>query len=121
MILMTSNSINFTNLTPHDVNVILNDGTQIVFPKTGIVPRASEVRENLEPINGIPVVKISYGQVECLPTDLDKNGFYIVSMLVGPLMTAMGFTNVYGPDTSPSGAVRNEKGQVTGCKGLVKY
>ena len=44
----------FVNLTPHDITVVVN-GKTTVFPKTETVARCEVVRDKFDVINGIPI------------------------------------------------------------------
>ena len=105
--------VKIINLTPHDINFVgaTIDG-DIVFPSAGIA-RAEEITEQLDAIwdgyNRFPVVKKKFGRVSNLP-EQQKNTFYIVSVIVANAL----------PERSDllivSETVRNEKGQIMGCK-----
>lgn len=96
------------NLTPHDVIV---GGCK--FEASGTVARLAESTQEISKLWGmIPLVKTVYGAIENLP-EPDGKTLYIVS---GMVRTAC-------PDrkdlVSPGALVRNEAGQVIGCKELI--
>ena len=72
----------FVNLTPHVINVIVDDnGTVVNFPPSGVVARCNVIRHDSFSIAGIPVTPTSFSDVVGLPDPAD-NTFYIVSGLV---------------------------------------
>lgn len=95
------------NFTPHVVNVI-NFGN---FESEGVI----RVQENLVPIrpNGdpIPFVFREFGEVIGLP-DQEENVYLIVSTIV---QRALPFRNDL---VCPADLVRDEKGNIIGCKSL---
>lgn len=101
----------YVNLTPHDVNVVLDDGSILVYKPE---PEPARVDVQLRPIEvggDAPMFYESYGEVVGLP-DLEYGTFLIVSGLVCSAR----------PDrldlVHPVGLVRNEEGIVIGCKGF---
>jgi len=109
------------NLTPHSIKCYLEE-KEVVVPPSGQVARVSENRTTEESLFGIPVVSIKYSEVEGIDfTSFSSDCSFLVSMLVGPRLANIFPGRVYGPDTSPKGAVRDEAGKIVGCKGLVKY
>ena len=54
------------NLTPHEGNVVTNEGTVTIEP-SGEIARVSCKTEEIGFINGIPVTGNVYGEVEGLP------------------------------------------------------
>ena len=100
------------NLTPHTVNLIDGDGKTFTILPSGIIPRLTEEKESLGTINGFPVVKKSFGEVENLP-EPKEGTIYIVSALVAG---AVNRDDLVVPD----GLVRNDKGQIIGCSGFAR-
>lgn len=101
----------FINLTPHDINVVCADESIKTFPKSGIVARCEEVRELITIIDGIPMYRVTYGDVYGVP-DPAPNVWYIVSM---PVRLALHWRDDL---LSPGELIRNEAGQPIGCRGL---
>ena len=104
-------SVRVINLTPHPVRVILS-GEEKVFPPSGQVVRLrEEVRETGMLIEGIPVVEKKMAGLELPP--LQPGVFYIVSLAVAQVARR--------PDLLvPDDLVRDEKGQVVGCRRLAR-
>jgi len=94
------------NLTPHAIRV----GDQVI-PSSGTV-RVSEVTLLAGEFNGIPLVRKVYGNVEGLP-EPQPDTLFIVSTIVR-------FALPEREDlASPGDLVRDENGNVIGCKNLV--
>lgn len=94
------------NLTPHEINIVGKDP----IPSSGAV-RVSEKTEVIGEINGIPVIKKSFGKVEGLPNE-QADTKIIVSLLVAQAAKGRSDLLVVGE------TIRNEKGQVIGAKSL---
>ena len=107
------------NLTPHPI-VVRTNGVGITIPTSGQVARVTSRQELASEIDiygiKIPVQRTIFGQVEGLP-DPQPDTIYIVSGLV---MSALKGTrpDVVQPDTSPTGAIRNENGQIVAVCGF---
>lgn len=96
------------NLTPHAVSLISPDGTTREFPSQGLA-RVAVTRAVIGEIDGTPVCRSIFGQVEGLPEPA-PNTFYIVSMLVA--QAARNRTDLICPDN----LVRDEAGRIVGCR-----
>lgn len=94
------------NLTPHPVNVIDGSG----FPSEGVA-RVSEKETQVGMLNGIPLFSKIFGEVVGLPEPTNDT-MYIVSAIVRAAC----------PDRKdllvPTGLVRDEKGNIIGCRGF---
>jgi len=103
------------NLTPHDVVVRTNAG-DLVFPASGAMARVTSSQIADGDIDGIPVMKTVFGEVEGLP-DPQPDTVFIVS---GIVMTALkgSRSDVVQPDTSPAGAVRDDSGRIIAVRGF---
>ena len=100
------------NMTPHAVDVVNEKGELIhSFPASGNQIRLKVQTVSAGELNGIPVSKTQFGEPEGLP-EFKEDTFYIVSQLV---MNAL-------PHRSdllvPAEVVRDEKGNILGCKSL---
>ncbi len=112
------------NLTSKTINVITEE-KEFVFPSEGCARVLAttnpfgEIRTEVESINGIPVVRTTYGEIEGLP-EPEEGVVNIVSyVILNALKTKGDFrTDVVAPDTSPSGVARDEDGIVIGVKGF---
>ncbi len=103
-----------TNLTPHEINIISKEGIELRLPPSGGVARASATSEIVAEVNGIEVVKPTFGSVTGLPEPAEDT-IYIVSMLVLQALKGQR-TDVVGPDTGPESAVRDTDGRIVGVK-----
>lgn len=115
------------NHTPHGINVYTEDGTYaFYFPA-----QQPCIRLDTAPVE--PCAPISGGIATIAPPRytglLPASGFgpdIIVSQLVATYLmdhpeVAPQVKTIYCPDTGPAGAVRNDKGEITGTKRLVRY
>ena len=97
------------NLTPHELSFVLGDA-EIKIPPSGQVARMTEKTEIIGDVDGIPIIRKKFGEVEGLP-EPRENTFYIASLLAAQAakradVLAIGET------------VRNGKGQIVGAKSL---
>ena len=112
----TTTTTQIVNLTPHDVNVVGNDNSvAITIPASGNVARCSQTIDIVGSITvnsiAIPVSSSSYGEVVDLPAPQD-GVYYIVSRLV------MSACPARQDLLCPNDLVRNDAGQVIGCRSL---
>lgn len=100
------------NLTPHTVNIVREDGSILSIAPSGKVARC-EQREEQMPVlaDGIPVMRLVLGAVVDLPP-AQEGVIYLVSHIV---MQAC-------PErkdlAKPGQLVRNEAGEIIGCRCL---
>jgi hypothetical protein len=114
------------NCTPHAITLVsdhnvafdpksrsykLNEGEEVVIkatiPPSGEVARCSMTEQIVGEVNGTPLVKNTYGQIEGLP-EPQPDTFYVVSALVA--------TAAKRPDLLiPSRMVRDNEGKILGC------
>jgi hypothetical protein len=88
--------IEIKNCTPHEIVVRNENGKDIVFPASGIIPRIATTQVVVGELLGIPIVKNKMGSVENLPNY--KEGTYlIVSGMVKEAMPER--TDLISPDT----------------------
>jgi hypothetical protein len=101
---------NVVNLTPHDINVIMEDGSNIVLPKCSTPARCSEyVLHTFTDILPVNVVSKKFGDTENLP-NYKEGTYYVVSAIVKA-------ANPYRMDLLlVNDTVRNSEGQIVGCK-----
>lgn len=103
------------NLTPHTINIYNADGNEVTkFESMGIA-RADSFETVVGELNGIPVVEMTYGAPVGLPDPTDDT-VYIVSMLTIQAAIQVGRTtsDLY----TTADLVRNDKGQIIGCRKL---
>lgn len=100
------------NLTPHAINFLREDNSVLVTVEpSGTIARASQTRERVSEVNGIPVNQCSYGAVTGLP-DPQPETIYLVSALTA--QACRNRSDVFIVDD----AVRNESGQIIGCRAI---
>lgn len=104
--------MNIINLTPHDVNLLLEDDV-IVFKSEGIA-RVQQKEVLDEYFDRVPIYKNKYGEVEGLPEEKD-GVYYIVSFIVANALKDKRNDLLIVTKTE-----RNEKGQIIGCYGFAR-
>lgn len=104
--------MNIINLTPHDVNLLLEDDV-IVFKSKGIA-RVQQKEVLDEYFDRVPIYKNKYGEVEGLPEEKD-GVYYIVSFVVASALKDKRNDLLIVTKTE-----RNEKGQIIGCYGFAR-
>lgn len=103
--------MNFINLTPHDINVITDKGSRVI-PRSGNVARVNQVLSLACKYDGISIVNCKYGQVENLPEEKEMTYFIVSKMVKDAAPNRQDLL-------SPGELVRNEKGEVIGCKNFI--
>jgi hypothetical protein len=111
------------NLTPHAIVIYKTENTseqQTILLPSGIVARCVETTHpcgelELDENFIVPIIRKSFGAIQGLP-EPRTNTFYIVSSLVAQAAWALGRADVL----CPGDIVRNENGQVIGCKSLCR-
>lgn len=104
---------NVINLNKHAV--ILSSSSEgdeavnIVFPPSGMVASVSTKEVMAEDANGLPCVRVEYGDIQGIP-DPQEGVFYIVNMLI---LERSDRTDLIAPDTGPS-AIRFTDGPQKG-------
>ena len=93
------------NMTPHALNIIVDDDTTVTVAPSGVVP--------VKVADGIVTTKL--GDVEGLP-EVIPGKLLIVSALVKS--AASNRDDLVGPDTSPTGAIRDDLGRIIGVRGI---
>lgn len=121
------------NATPHNITVCSNNGvnqdpktkqftaTEVevlhTLPPSGIIPRVAMGNTEAEPILGIPVQSVQYGEIEGLPSP-SPDVYYVVSGLVAAAAVKVGRLDCL----APGALVRNSNNpsEVLGCLFLQK-
>lgn len=102
------------NLTPHQIVVVDANGAEMaVYPPTGTVARAAQADEVVGEIEGIEVVKTSFGA----PTDLpapEEGVWLVVSLATANAAREAGRT--VDDLLLTSGPVRDSDGRIIGCR-----
>jgi hypothetical protein len=104
--------MNIINLTPHKISIFKGDILVRTFESEGVA-RATQTSAIVDSIDGIDVCRNVYGEVTGLP-EQQPNTLYIVSKIV---MDAC-------PDRNdlliPNDSVRDENGQIVGCRSFAR-
>lgn len=108
---MPASNASIINLTPHTINVIVDNGETVDIQPSGQVARVAATTIKKGEISGLPIFESLFGEVEGLPPR--KLGtFYIVSRLV--LQACSDRDDLLAPGQ----LVRDEEGRPIGCKVL---
>lgn len=103
------------NLTPHVLNVHVADGSVRDIPPSGTVARVATIEIPADPIDGVPVVVTTFGELVGLP-EPEPDVVFVVSGIVADAAAAAGRRDV----VSPGPLVRDEGGRPIGCRGLAR-
>lgn len=102
------------NLTPHAINFLREDNSVLATVEpSGTIARASQTRDLVSEVNGIPVNQCSYGAVTGLPDPQDGT-IYLVSALTAQACPER--SDVFITDD----AVRDENGRIIGCRAIAR-
>lgn len=101
----------FKNLTPHTINLVLNDGAKLVVEPELNPARVATEETFIGLQDGVEIFTITFGDVTDLPEPSDGVNF-IVSKMVAD--ACPGRKDLF----YPTRLVRDEAGRVVACKGL---
>jgi len=104
--------VKIVNLTPHTLNILDENGTEYSFPSDGIA-RAAQSSTVVGTLNGIEVVKTTFGAPEGLP-DPEEGVFIVVSLATANAAKAAGRT--VDDLLLTSDPVRDADGRIIGCR-----
>lgn len=105
------------NLTPHEVTIYDKEGfVKETFESEGIA-RVKQTSVKIGELNGIELVKTSYGEPEGLPA-FAEGTYYIVSQITANAAREQGRTTADLLLTSDS--VRDAEGNIVGCRQLAQ-
>ncbi len=104
------------NLTPHEVAVMVGDSI-IRIPTSGKIVRVKMACELAGKMNGLPFSICKDSEVVDMPKKKDGVA-YIVSSVVGK---ALKREDVYCPDTSEDGVIRDGNGYILAVKRLQQF
>ena len=99
------------NCTPHSISVVHGDETTEYAP-SGIIARATESRVACGTLLGVPLERVTYGDVVYLPGRV-VGTWYIVSALVRLALPTR--TDLISPGT----LLRDPSGVVIGCASFI--
>ena len=109
-------NIKVINCTPHDVNIITENGS-ITFPKSGIIPRLTESQKKINSINSngieIDIMAKSFLEPEGLPEPQEGTIFIVSALVAGAVKNR---NDLFIPNDT----IRDDQGRIVGCKNLAK-
>ena len=105
----------FKNLTQHKIVIQKPDGDRVEINPSGIVTRVSSKAEMLEVLDGIPLSRIVYGEVQDLPAPEYGVVFIVSGLVLGRVQNRL---DLFAPDSGPT-AIR-ENGNIVAVCGLVR-
>ena len=112
------------NYTPHTINII-NGSVKVELPSVGVI-RAKSVQTQVGTIYHtesagvefpVPEYKLTFGEPEGMPEDIDPDGVYVVSAIAAQALKQAGWAGTY---MVTCGAIRDEQGRIIGCQGLAR-
>ena len=112
------------NYTPHTINII-NGSVKVELPSVGVI-RAKSVQTQVGTIYhtesagveyAVPEYKLTFGEPEGMPEDIDPDGVYVVSTIAAQALKDYGWAGTY---MVTCGAIRDEQGRIIGCQGLAR-
>lgn len=107
------------NLTPHTINLVAEDGTQLLSLESQGIAR---VASNTEVVGYIQVGEVvvpqthtTFGEVEGLPDSAPGVGYIVSNMIISALVQQ----GIHRDDLfTPGLQVRDDAGRVIGCRSL---
>lgn len=112
------------NYTPHAITIV-NGDVRIELPSVGVI-RAKSVQTQVGTIYhtesagveyAVPEYKLTFGEPEGMPEDIDPDGVYVVSAIAAQALKDYGWAGTY---MVTCGAIRDEQGHIIGCQGLAR-
>lgn len=106
--------MNFINCTPHPINLLdVADNLVMALPKGDVIPRLAQSTKIVDVVSGVSITETQFGATQDLPEPNGEN-LYIVSRLV---LSANPNRNDL---VVPNELVRDENGNIIGCKSLAR-
>lgn len=112
------------NYTPHAITIV-NGDVRVELPSVGVI-RAKSVQTQVGTIYhtesagveyAVPEYKLTFGEPEGMPEDIDPDGVYVVSTIAAQALKQFGWAGTY---MVTCGAIRDEQGRIIGCQGLAR-
>ena len=108
---------NVINLTPHTINLVAEDGTQLLSLESQGVARVASTTEvvGFLQVGGVavPQTHTTFGEVEGLPEQEPGVGYIVSNMII----SALAQQGIHRDDLfTPGLQVRDEQGRVIGCR-----
>lgn len=110
---------NLINLTPHTINLVAEDGTQLLSLESQGVARVASTTEVVGYLQvggvAVPQTHTTFGEVEGLPDPTSGVGYVVSNMIISALaQQGIRRTDLFTPGLQ----VRDEQGRVIGCRSL---
>ena len=107
------------NLTPHTINLVAEDGTQLLSLESQGVARVASTTEVVDQLQVgevvVPQTHTTFGEVEGLPEQAPGVGYIVSNMII----SALAQQGVRRDDLfTPGMQVRDDQGRVIGCRSL---
>lgn len=107
------------NLTPHTINLVAEDGTQLLSLESQGVARVASTTEVVGQLQVgevvVPQTHTTFGEVEGLPDQAPGIGYIVSNMII----SALAQQGVRRDDLfTPGMQVRDDQGRVIGCRSL---
>lgn len=103
--------MSIVSLLPHVTSVVMPDDSVMFIDPSGTIARCSQSEEVVGEVEGIVVTRQTFGAVTGLP-EPEEGTWFLVSRMVASALPDRHDLLIPGP------LVRDEKGVVTGCRGL---
>lgn len=108
--------IKIKNLTPHELTLVAEDGSILrKISPSGTIARAVQKDEPVGELDGFPLVRSSFGEPIDLP-DWEEGVFLFVSLATAKAAQAAGRRT--DDLLLSSQQVRDENGNIVGCRGF---
>jgi len=110
---------NVINLTPHTINLVAEDGTQLLSLESQGVARVASTTEVVGYLQvggvAVPQTHTTFGEVDGLPDPTSGVGYVVSNMII----SALAQQGIRRNDLfTPGLQVRDEQGRVIGCRSL---
>lgn len=107
------------NLTPHTINLVAEDGTQLLSLESQGIARVASTTEIVGYLQvdgvAVPQTHTTFGEVEGLPEQAPGVGYVVSNMII----SALAQQGIHRTDLfTPGLQVRDEQGRVIGCRSL---
>ncbi len=111
--------MSFINATPHELNIIREDGSVLTLSPSGHAVRVTTGRvQTGRARDGVEFFEVTYGAVDYDGLNLEEVFEGSLIVIVSAIVLAA-LPLAYGNNfVSPGELVRNDEGQPIGCKGL---
>ncbi|MEI7818514.1 MAG: hypothetical protein WCI47_00135 [bacterium] len=114
-------TFNFVNCTPHPITLFAANGSEVVFPRSGMIVRVEQTREHVIDLitdagHPVQISQSFFGSVTGLPEPIPDT-YLIVSNKVAQTLKAIGrASDILVVDDT----VRDDEGHIIGCRGFAR-